>query len=285
MHPDCQPAKLLRYADAQAMSSAYPEPNLHYEHGGVILLEKGGIGFDEEFVQSLRFPSQWKKIGTANDITVPPLVYHDGKYFRTQNPLCKAIPDDRILLKVYSELLRIEMGFKLLVSNVLPSYRNITWANCTFRLTRTEAEPAHLDSFDGGKALPEQFHVPRLKLFLNIDSEPRVWNVGPTLPDLLRYSEGKLGSPLPTDLNMLCAKINDSGIVNDVPMERVEIPPGGVIFANGATVLHQVVYGNRMVCLEGFVPKTCLQMSSMCEWDDAINWIKAAGYAASSLIT
>jgi hypothetical protein len=284
MHPDIQPAKVLRYADPAAMSAAYPEPNLHYEHGGVILLEQCGIGFDDEFVSTIRFPAQWKKIGTANDITVPPIVYHDGKYMRTQNPLCGAIADDRILLKVYSELLRIELGFKLLVANVLPSYRNITWQNCTFRFTKTGVEPAHLDSFDGGQPLPEKFHVPRLKIFLNIDSQPRVWNVGPTLPDLLRHSEGKLGSPLPTDLNVLCARINESGVLKDVPMERVEIPPRGVIFANGATVLHQVVYGNRMVCLEGFVPKACLQLTSMCEWDQVADWIRTAGYVATHLV-
>jgi len=282
MHPELQPAKILRYETPAAMSAAFPEPALHYEQGGVILLGNCGIGFDEEFVSTLQFPPAWKKIGTANDITVPPLVYRDGKYYRTQNPLCRAIPDDRILLKVYSELLRIELGFKLLVSNVLPSYRNVQWQNCTFRLTQTREEQAHLDSFDGGAALPEHMHVPRLKLFLNIDAEPRVWKVGPTLPDLLRHSEGRLGSPLPTDLNMLCACINASGLLAEVPMQRVEIPPRGVIFANGATVLHQVVYGNRMVCLEGFLPRACLQLSSLCEWDQVVPWIRAAGYTAAN---
>ncbi len=284
MHPDFHPARILRYASPAEMSEAYPATSLHYENGGVILLENCGIGFDEEFISSLSFPSRWKKIGTANDITVPPLVLRDGRYVRTQNPLCAAIPDDRILLKVYSELLRIELGFKLLVSDVLPSYRNIAWQNCTFRFVKTEEEPAHLDSFDGGQPLPPRFHVPRLKLFLNIDSKPRVWNVGPTLPDILRFSEGSLGSPLPTDLNVLCARINESGILKDMPMERVEIPSRGIVFANGATVLHQVVSGNRMVCLEGFVPKTCLQVTSTCEWELVQGWIETAGYVAKLLV-
>jgi hypothetical protein len=61
---------------------------------------------------------------------------------------------------------------------------------------------------------------------------------------------------------------------------RVEIPPRGIVFANGATVVHQVLYGNRMVALEGFAPKSALQPSSVCEWDAVRSWIEAAGYAA-----
>ena len=45
--------------------------------------------------------------------------------------------------------------------------------------------------------------------------------------------------------------------------------------ANGATVLHQVVFGNRMVALEGFVPR---DSAPRCEWDELPDWIAQAGY-------
>jgi len=277
----CHPAKIVRYRDPAEMAAAYPASAVHYESHGVVVLEDCGIGFDREFIGGLSFAPSWKKIGTINGLTDPPLVMRSGKLVRTANPLCASIGDDVLLLKLYSELLRLELEFKLLVARVLPGYWDATWGNCTFRFTRTENEAIHLDSFQDGKPTPPKFHRPRLKLFLNVDAEPRVWNVGPTLPDLLRLSEGELGAELPTNVNVLCARINASGILSKVRTVRVEIPPRGIVFANGATVVHQVVYGNRMVCLEGLAPKSALQPSSICEWDAARSWIEEAGYAAA----
>jgi len=56
---------------------------------------------------------------------------------------------------------------------------------------------------------------------------------------------------------------------------RVEIPPRGIVFANGATVVHQVVFGQRMVALEALMPRENVAAS---EWDCIGDWIKQAGY-------
>jgi hypothetical protein len=116
----------------------------------------------------------------------------------------------------------------------------------------------------------------RLKFFFNVDTESRVWNIGPSLPELLRHWGKRLGPNLPVDLNMVCHRINESGLLSDVPMTRVEIPPGGIVFANGATVVHQVLYGRRMVALEGFVPRKGLGLDP----DDLMRWIESGGCEA-----
>jgi hypothetical protein len=278
MQTDCPIAAIRRYRDPTEMRRAFPGSSVHYEDHGVILLEESGIAFDDAFIGSLTFPPEWKKIGTANEITTMPIVYHEGKFIRTRNPLGAVLRDDRMLLKTYSELLRLELGFKLLVTQIFPPYSTVDWENCTFRFTNTQNEDAHLDSFDGGRPFPEIGKRPRLKFFLNVDSAPRIWNVGPTLPDILKASQGALGARLPSDLNVLCHRVNASGILKEMPTVRVEIPPRGIVFANGATVLHQVVFGQRMVSLEGFVPKSSLQPSSVCEWDNVGRWITEAGY-------
>jgi hypothetical protein len=223
------------------------------------------------------FPPNWKKIGTVNGITLPPIVLRDGAFHRTQNPLCAVVKDDASLLKLYSELLRIELGFKLLVREALPAFRNIEWYNCTFRFTKTENEPPHLDNFGGGAPFAPKDRLRRLKFFLNVDAQPRIWNVGPTLQDVLAFSKLPLERPLPDDLNVLCARLYESGALNDTPMVRVEIPPRGVVFANGSTVVHQVVYGNRMVGLEGVVREIGAALTPASEWEDVKRWIAEAG--------
>jgi len=271
------PAPILRYRTAQEMLAAYPVPQEHYQANGAILLDDCGIDYDTPFVARLTFPPEWKKIGTREGITIPPVVFKDGRFAKTENPLCSIIENESMLLKVYSELLRIELAFKLLVKDLFPAYRRIDHRNLTFRFTRTENEPVHLDYFSDGQPFPERHKLRRLKLFLNVDSQPRIWNVGPTLEDLLRHSNGALGARLPNDVNVLNKMIADAGLLADVPMVRVEIPPRGIVFANGATVVHQVVFGNRMVALEAFVPR---DSAPTCEWDDLPRWIEEAGYAA-----
>jgi len=260
------------------MAAAFPRSSSHYEAHGVILLADSGIAHDEGFVQSITFPPQWKKIGTIDGITDSCMVLSNGRLVRTNNPLCSLIPDDRLLLKMHSELVRLELGFKALIGRVLPSYGGADWFNCTFRFVKTENEPRHLDSFNNGRPFASKMKKPRAKFFFNVDAAPRIWTVGPNLPEILRASEGALGPRLPNDLNALAHLINSSGILDAMPAIRIEIPPRGIVFANGATVLHQVLYGERMVALEGFVPRNLLQSGSECEWDSLPGWITNAGY-------
>jgi hypothetical protein len=276
---DYAPASVQRYKSRASMIAAFPEPHERYEDNGVLLLEDSNLEFDEPFIAATTFPAEWKKIGTVNGITLPPIVYRDGSFHRTQNPLCGLIKDDASLLKLYSELLRIELGFKLLVADLFPRYRNIHWYNCTFRFVKTADEAAHLDAFGNGRAFPPESRLQRVKFFLNVDSEPRVWTVGPTLPGVLAHCRDKLPAALPDDVNVLCHQLNQSGILADTPRVRVEIPPRGIVFANGSTVVHQVVRGHRMVCIEGVVRGRADGSCARSEWDHLGDWIRRAGYA------
>jgi hypothetical protein len=280
MGRDYNPADILIYNNPSEMIKAFPEPLVHYENDGVILLNDCGFDFDESYIATITFPPEWRKIGTVDQITATPIIFRDRAFLRTHNPLCQAIDDDRLLLKLYSEFLRIELSFKLLISEVLPAYRNIQWKNCTFRFVKTPEEDVHLDVFNNGKPFPAESKLPRLKLFLNVDSEARIWNIGPKLRDVIRFSKDFLGSTLPSDLNVLCALINKSGAMDVCPKVKLEIPPRGIVFANGSTVVHQVVYGNRVIGLEGLMPSASLYSSAGSEWDKLRHWIREAGYSS-----
>lgn len=279
MDSNYNPTGILTYKDPAAMIEAFPQPLIHYENDGAILLEDCGFEFDQAFLSTIVFPPEWKKIGSFNHLTVAPLVYRDGAFVRTHNPLCGLIDDDRLLLATYAALLRLELSFKLLFAQVFPTYDNVQWKNCMFRFTATRDEPPHLDYFNNGNPFAVEFRQPRLKIFLNVDTEARIWHVGPTLRDLLKYSREYLAPALPSDLNVLCALIFRSGALDHCPLVKVAIPPRGAIFANGATVVHQVVYGNRMVSLEGTMPSTSLFSSAGSEWDNLKLWLREAGYS------
>lgn len=273
-----KPAEIKIYKNTSEMIAAFPEPLIHYESDGVILLQDCGFEFDESYLSTITLPVEMKKIGTREGITSCPFIFRDGGFLRTENPLCEIVEDDRLLLKIYSEFLRIELSFKLLVKEVFPTYHQINWDNCTFRFTKTRGEDLHLDSFNKGSRIPLHLQLPRLKFFLNLDKEARIWHVGPTLWDILKNSKEYLGCNLPDDLNMLCMHLNRSGVFERCPKVRLEIPSRGIIFANGQTVMHQVVYGNRMVALEGFVPNEFLYTSFGSEWDKLKQWTKKFGY-------
>jgi len=269
------PVPILRFRNPEDMMQAADQVRAHYESHGALLLDDCGFDYDAEFIHRLTFPPEWKKIGTVNDVTIPPVVFAGGGFKRTRNPLGVMIKEDAMLLKTYSELLRLEMGFKLLIKELFPAWRQITWVNCTFRFTRTENENLHLDVFNEGKAFSDEVKLPRLKFFMNVDSQPRVWNVGPTLQDALRYSNGALGESLPVDINQVNDMLTRSGVLDKFPTQRIEIPPRGIVFANGATVVHQVVFGQRMGALEALMPSWNVAAS---EWEKIGDWITEAGY-------
>lgn len=283
MISDYKPTNILVYDNPAAMVSDFPKPIIHYENDGAILLKNCGFEFDEAFITHLSLPLKWAKIGTANFITSTPIILKDGEFIRTHNPLCQLIRDDRLLLKVYSEFLTLELNFKLLVADVFHYYKNIHWNNCTFRFTPLRNQTVHLDNYSNGYYMPPKDRLPKIKLFLNVDAEPRVWNIGPRLRDVLKFSREYLDPTLPPCINMLNAHIVKSGAFDNCPLTKLEIPPRGVVFANGMTVVHQVIYGNRMVGLEGHMPAESLYSSTGSEWDNFINWINEAGYSLASI--
>ena len=63
----------------------------------------------------------------------------------------------------------------------------------------------------------------------------------------------QLTEPVTRNLNTFNYIIDKQGLLDDLPVTRLEIPPGALLIANGSTLAHQVVYGRRMVSLEASV--------------------------------
>src|SRR3546814_9806625 len=105
----------------------------------------------------------------------------------------------------------------------------------------------HLDIFK--RSLP----LHRLKMFINIDAEPRIWNTSFTLRRVLELYRDEL-EDLPPDIDrMELNRIINDRLATDLPSHRLSYPPLCCVIANGETVLHPVVYGNRMIGIEYLV--------------------------------
>lgn len=122
----------------------------------------------------------------------------------------------------------------------------------------------------------------RVKIFLNLDAVDRVWRVGPTLPDFLKISRGVLPDVLPADLNTLNYLIDRIGNAERCAAVEVRIPPGGAVIANGATVGHEIVYGNRMAAIEIVGENTAFVNGFEGERRASVQWMKDAGYELST---
>lgn len=139
----------------------------------------------------------------------------------------------------------------------------------SLRLTRTLFENLHWDnhSIDG------DFHQARL--FANLDTRPRIWNVSHRIPDWIRsfYDEHDLGRFAGRDPNLLIDYVTgtvfggtQSTWMDHQPRHRIAFDPGEVWLGESRLISHQIVYGESAMVYMWFV-----QTGSMSNPDNRFN--------------
>jgi hypothetical protein len=223
-----------------------------YEDHGVIVLPRVPINFDLEFFQSLSFPAEWKKIGTANGIEAPLIERRGGRVgVNHQHPLLDLFKQVPLASYVQSQIASFNAQLRAGLRALFPRYFSLQEANITWRLTETSKEGLHLDVFDGGAPCSRELKARhRLKVFINIDSEARTWRVSHDLPEVLMRGRSLLPNALPDDLNVVNSVIDKIGVLDGQPGHRVDYPPMSAVIVNAELVAHEVVRGKRMVAAE-----------------------------------
>jgi hypothetical protein len=124
------------------------------------------------------------------------------------------------------------------------------------RLTRTLFENLHWDNH----SIDDDFHQARI--FANLDSRARIWNVGHPFPDWVRrsYAEHNLDRFAGKDPNLMIDYANGhvlggtQEIWKDIaPRHRVAFEPGEVWLAESRLISHQIVYGESAMVYMWFV--------------------------------
>jgi hypothetical protein len=139
----------------------------------------------------------------------------------------------------------------------------------SLRLTRTLFENLHWDNH----SINEDFHQARI--FANLDSRPRVWNIGRRLPDwMIRfYDEHDLGRFAGKDPNILIDYVTTQVLggtratwMDSEPRHRIAFDPGEVWLGESRLISHQIVYGESAAVYMWFV-----RVASMANPDNRFN--------------
>jgi len=225
----------------------------HYENLGVIVVPRLPIEFDLEMMQQLAFPPQWKKVGTLNGIEQPVIVRNGNQIAPDANhPLVAILGEVPRAVYVQSQIASFDGQLRLALRTLFPRYYSLgKVVNITWRLTETRDEGMHLDVFDQGRPMSAKLRTQhRVKIFVNIDSEPREWRVSYTVPELLKRCRDQLPDALPDDLNVLNNVLDKIGVLDELPAHQVAFPTLSAVIVNAEAVAHEVVYGRRMVAGE-----------------------------------
>lgn len=237
---------------ARAYGDAIAE---HYENRGVVVVPWMPIEFDRQFFLDLKVPKHWKKIGTINGIERPVLTAEGAP--DPEHPFVAGFASLETARHAQEEIARFNMQLRAGLALLLSPYGEIYEGNISWRLCETIEEGLHVDVFNRGRPLDaESKWLHRIKIFINIDVEPRRWRTSLDIPAILKHGRGCLPAALPDDLNVVNDLIDKFDALKDAPAHAVEYPPMSAVLVNAELVAHEVVYGQRVIagefaCLQG----------------------------------
>jgi hypothetical protein len=265
---------------ARAYGDAIAE---HYENNGVVVVPHMPIAFDREFFRDLEIPPEWKKIGTANGIDRPVFVRRGQMLvFADDHPLVQRFGQSAVAVYAQEQIASFNAQLRHGLSLLFPRYFSMREGNITWRLTETVAEGLHFDVFQRGAPLtPVHKSLHRVKLFINIDDEPRKWRTSHDMPEALKAGRGLLPEELPDDVNVVCDVIDKFGLMKSLPGHAIAYPTMSAVFANGETVAHEVTYGRRVVGVELICQAEDMHAPQKLSHRCIGGWLRDAGYRVS----
>lgn len=146
-----------------------------------------------------------------------------------------------------------------LLEQVMPLYQPLfggyrfTNRRVVWRLHDIYAENLHLDAY--GDANPDHF----ARIFINLDTQPRIWHTSWQAEDVIRIAKGRLPRQEVATLatNDLWASFNGAVFGktsrewwDDQPRHIAFFEPGDVWSVDSRQVAHQIFYGRRAVSMD-----------------------------------
>lgn len=214
-----------------------------YEDHKLIVIPFWPIAADHDYLQGVTMPGSFAKAGSANGIDRP-LYERQGNALISKNPITSLKADVAVQVYLRDQIASIYSQLRADLPLLFPRY-GLKEANISFRYTPTASDGnLHLDVFQATSDLH------RVKLFINMDADYRVWT---TSYDLLRvveiYKDKLQDVSADVDRNTLNKLVNERlGLI--APRHTVRYPGLSCVIGNGETLLHEVVSGNRMIAME-----------------------------------
>ena len=218
-----------------------------YAQEKLILLRGVRLDYDRRFISSLRFPPAWtfKKFQTAAVERRRPYLFS-----RPKRALCKALFGGDIgrYLKFQAEVRRVNGALRGVLDQLLAHHR-VGASEFVWRHTETRVENLHFDVDEGA----DDYEA--VRLYLNMDDAPRIWQTTHPLSRLYRAYRGELGldrheGPSEKLLSTLGRRLFGNWATRgreQFPHHVVLFEPDDIWLCDGRAVPHQVIYGRRVV--------------------------------------
>lgn len=235
-----------------------------YEAGKVILLSGFQIDFDREFMAGVNFPDTPKLLKKFPSHKFLEEVGQSQKYFGLKDLIRPPGKRNRLLDQVLGVVFQgnrkrfhyfqeqvsyVNSQILSLCQALFPDYQRIH-ESITWRFSETRNENMHVDIYT--EDLPEH----HLRLFINMDTIPRLWNTSWTLEQMLQDRLSELDASFVQqatsgrichDLNFkVFGRMRDSGR-DGQPRHIAFFEPGEVWLVDSRKVSHQIVYGRRAI--------------------------------------
>lgn len=229
-----------------------------YESGAVILLKNAPFSVDFDLLNRVSFPAGRRFQKLSERFLCYPKVYKPEiarlfwDTFGTKPGL---------YLAFRNEVQRVSAEIKAFLLNVFNTY-DVYRGGVSWRFTPTGPEGLHVDYF---KPVED---ISYLRLFMNIDKEPRVWGLSHPLEELIDRNRERLklselrGRPS----NELVKRLNEGLLygMSHLPPEEsdrhiIEFNQGDVWICETRLNSHQIVAGNRLAATDLYVRSSSLQ--------------------------
>jgi len=235
-----------RAKDPQAFAD---EMTRRYEGGDVVLLRNSPISqIDYDLLNKISLPegTAYKKI--RDDRFVRPRLNMES--LRLHRYLIQHYPT--LYRPICREIARASGVVREVAQQLFPHYRFIK-TPCSWRFTPTGPEHMHIDHFGAVNDEKEKWY---LRIFMNIDKEPRKWNLGYTLDGLAEHFydeagmakwQGARGADFSREISEWLYGVKDENRDGGWPRHEIEWATGDVWIVDSLLHSHQIVKGRRMM--------------------------------------
>jgi hypothetical protein len=252
-----------------------------YEAGKLVILDGCDLGLDFDLFERVRIPPhpdtelQYLIAKLSMDDYLDVLWGHAARFLGKERPARRAHPDPqreaafqelkRYLrrqafpswswrLRLARQMVGFEQRVLQLYARLFPEYGYYAYS-INWRLTESRGESLHVDAYRTSR----DFH--QVKLFVNLDSAPRIWNVGEQMQTLLarHYHELRLDQRVGQEYHRFLEDCDTlmfdrkQGPRDCQQTHSVFFDQGDVWMAETRQIPHQVFFGRKMVSVQFYI--------------------------------
>jgi len=237
----------MDWHDSQKNASEFSKELVNnYETGKVILIRNAPFSIDYELVNRITLPRGRTHKKLSDSFFLYPRIY-DPKVVGVLMECFEKDPG--LYLKFRRQVNKLHAEIDRFFQIAFEPYKFIK-GNISWRLTESSDEFMHVDYFHNDE------DVQYIRMFINVDQQPRIWNVTHSIDELAaRYYRGENVAELEgTNANEFCEKIGllafggaENAGKDGHHRHIVEFDQGDVWLCDSRVVPHQVIFGRRAV--------------------------------------